>query len=172
VRIDLLTQNESDSYQSDKQTFHIGRKSVGHGITVYSLKHRETMNSKTIITGVLIIIAISIAGCIADQSGDQAGNQNAVAPEKVSISDLLSSADKFTDKPISVEGKITSQCGSGCWFIMSDDNGDLYVNLKPNNFVIPPAMGKKVTVIGNVVIKDNDLALVGSSVSLDGKTYP
>ncbi|HWQ63791.1 MAG TPA: hypothetical protein VN429_05200 [Methanospirillum sp.] len=126
------------------------------------------MNSKAIITGVLIIIAISVVGCFADQSG----NQTAVAPEKVSISNLLSSADKYTEKPVSVEGKITSQCGSGCWFIMSDDNGDLYVNLKPNNFVIPPAMGKKVTVIGNVIIKDNDLALVGSSVSLDGKTYP
>ena len=126
------------------------------------------MNSTAIITGVLIIVAISVVGCYADQ----AGNQTTTAPEKVSISDLLNSADKYTDKPVSVEGKITSQCGSGCWFIMSDDSGDLYVNLKPNNFVIPPSMGKKVTVVGDVVVKDNDMTLIGSSVNLDGKTYP
>jgi len=126
------------------------------------------MNSKTIISGVLIIIAICISGCFAQQPE----NQTPVAPEKVTISNLLNSADKFTDKPVSVEGKITSQCGSGCWLIMSDSNGDLYVNLKPNNFVIPPAMGKKVTVVGKVVVKDNDMALIGSSVNLDGKNYP
>lgn len=140
------------------------------GLSV-SHTHGEIMNSKTIITGVLIIIAICISGCFAQQPD----NQTPGAPEKVTISDLLNSADKFTDtpvRPVSVEGKITSQCGSGCWFILSDDNGDLYVNLKPNDFVIPPAMGKKVTVVGNVVVKDNDMALIGSSVNLDGKNYP
>ncbi|PWR70919.1 hypothetical protein DK846_13095 [Methanospirillum lacunae] len=168
MRIHLLTQNESDSYQSDKRTLQFDRKPGSHGNIVYSLNLGEIMNSKVIIAGIIIVITICITGCLADQSE----NQTPVAPEKVTISDLLNSADKFADKPVMVEGKISSQCGSGCWFIMSDDNGDLYVNLKPNNFVIPPAMGKKVTVIGNVIIKDNDLALVGSSVNLDGKTYP
>jgi len=133
-----------------------------------SLIHGEIMSSKAIITGILIIIAISFTGCYADQTEDQ----SITIPEPVSIADLISSADKFADKPVSVEGKITSQCGSGCWFIMSDDNGDLYVNLKPNDFVIPPAMGKKVTVVGTVVVKDNDMALIGSSVNLGGKNYP
>lgn len=168
MRIDLLPQNESDEYQGDTQTIQIGKRRICQGIAVYSLNHGEIMSSKAIITGVFILIVISVVGCYADQTG----NQTATTPEKVSITDLLNSADKYTDKQVSVEGKITSQCGSGCWFIMSDDSGDLYVNLKPNNFVIPPAMGKKVTVVGNVVVKDNDMALIGSSVNLDGKTYP
>ncbi len=126
----------------------------------------ENMNSKVIIPGALIIIAICV-GCFADQTGDQ----TIPAPEKVSISDLLTGADKFTDQILIVEGKITSQCGSGCWFIMSDESGDLYVDLKPNNFVIPPSMGKKVAVTGKVVVKDNDIALIGSSVDVEGTHY-
>ena len=125
------------------------------------------MHSRSIILGVLLVMVISIIGCYADQ----AANQTA-APVKVSIGDVLNTADTLTGKTVSVEGKITSQCGSGCWFIMSDNSGDLYVNLKPNNFVIPPAMGKKVTVTGNLITKDNDVSLIGTSVDVEGKQYP
>nr|WP_319579808.1 hypothetical protein [uncultured Methanospirillum sp.] len=54
---------------------------------------------------------------------------------------------------------------------MSDESGDLYVTLKPNNFVIPPSIGKKVTVTGNILIKDNDVTLVGSSVDVEGSHF-
>jgi uncharacterized protein YdeI (BOF family) len=126
------------------------------------------MNITSVILGVLLILTSTIIGGYADQSQDLA----TVTSEKVTIEDLLNTPEKFIDKTLSIEGKITSQCGSGCWFIMSDDSGDLYVNLKPNNFVIPPAMGKKVTVTGKVITKDNDVALVGSSVDVQGTHYP
>ncbi len=90
----------------------------------------------------------------------------------VSIGNILNAADNFVGKSISVNGKITSQCGSGCWFIMSDDSGDLYVTLKPNNFVIPLSLGKKVIVTGNILIKDHDVTLVGSSVDVEGVHFP
>jgi hypothetical protein len=54
---------------------------------------------------------------------------------------------------------------------MSDETGDLYVTLRPNNFVIHPAMGKELTVNGTVVFKNNDVSLVGKSVVVEGKTY-
>lgn len=126
------------------------------------------MSIKTFFLGILLIMMISIVGCYADQAGNQTGN----ASVKVTIGDILNTADSLSGKIVSVEGKITQQCGSGCWFIISDESGDLYVDLKPNNFVIPPAMGKKVTVVGSLITKDNDVTLIGSTVDVEGKQYP
>ena len=125
------------------------------------------MNLKYVIPGIVIILFL----CIIPAFAEEASAQNQI-PAKVSIADLMNAPEKYTSASISLEGKITSQCGSGCWFILTDDTGDLYINLKPNNFVIPPAMGKKVIVNGSAIIKDNDVALIGSSVDLEGKTYP
>lgn len=112
-----------------------------------------------------------ITACNATESKNQSESKN-TTPLDASIGELLDKAPIYENKAIKVSGKITSQCGSGCWFILSDESGDLYVNLKPNNFVIPPGMGRDVSVVGNITIKDNDITLIGRSVMLSGKTYP
>jgi hypothetical protein len=126
------------------------------------------MYSKKCIPGVILILLVGIIGSIADQS---IGPDEA-APLKVTIADILSTPDKYSGSNLSVEGKISSQCGSGCWFIISDETGDLYVNLNPNNFVIPPSMGRAVVVNGTILEKNGDVAFIGSSVSVEGKFYP
>lgn len=119
----------------------------------------------------LMVACIFVTACIAEETEKQS-EINISAPQSVNISQILENASVYADQSIEVSGKITSQCGSGCWFIMSDDSGDLYVTLKPNNFVIPPAMGRDTTVIGKLVVKDNDASLIGSSMLLDGITFP
>ncbi|WP_394698558.1 hypothetical protein [uncultured Methanospirillum sp.] len=124
------------------------------------------MYYKQVILYFLLIVSISFNCCFAEQQANQS-----LITVKIPISDILNTADNLVGKTICVDGKITSQCGSGCWFIMSDESGDLYVTLKPNNFVIPPSIGKKVTVTGNILIKDNDVTLVGSSVDVEGSHF-
>lgn len=126
------------------------------------------MNPKIYFLGVMLIFLVSIAGCFANQSGE---SEN-LTPVKVTIADILSTPDKYSDANLSIDGKISSQCGSGCWFIMSDDTGDLYVDLKPNNFVIPPSMGKDVVVNGTILEKNGDIEYIGSNVLIDEKSYP
>lgn len=126
------------------------------------------MNHKMSILIILFICLVSVAGSIAEP----AGGQNITTPLKVKVGDILSYPEKYSGITLFVDGKVTSQCGSGCWFIISDDTGDLYVNLKPNNFVIPPSMGKNVEVNGTIIEQNGDVAYIGSSVSVEGIYYP
>ena len=125
---------------------------------------------KQILFVALILLLLSAGFATA---AVQKAEKNASEPtEPLKIVDLLNTPEKYSDQNLSFTGKITSQCGSGCWFILSDESGDLYVNLKPNNFVIPPAMGKTVVVNGTALLKDGDIILLAKGVTLEGKTYP
>jgi uncharacterized protein YdeI (BOF family) len=116
---------------------------------------------------IVLIVAFTLAtACIAQE------NPQPILPVQATINQILENPTNYENQSVELTGTITSQCGSGCWFIMSDKTGDMYVTLKPNDFVIPPALGKEVSVNGTISIKDNDVALIGSSVLLDGKTYP
>jgi uncharacterized protein YdeI (BOF family) len=119
---------------------------------------------------ILIFCTLIPAGLAASSANQPVSDAN--TQKEVTISDILEKAPEYLNQSITVTGTIASQCGSGCWFILSDKSGDLYVNLKPNNFVIPPAMRKEVTITGNITLKDNDVSLIGSSVLLEGKKYP
>ncbi|QXO93977.1 hypothetical protein KSK55_11610 [Methanospirillum purgamenti] len=90
---------------------------------------------------------------------------------QVQIGTILENPETYVGQNVTFNGTITSQCGSGCWFIISDDTGDLYVTLRANNFVIPPAMGKKATVTGQVSEK-GDIFVTGSQVTIGDTTYP
>ncbi|ABD41899.1 hypothetical protein Mhun_2194 [Methanospirillum hungatei JF-1] len=90
---------------------------------------------------------------------------------QVQIGTILEDPETYVGQNVTFNGTISSQCGSGCWFIISDDTGDLYVTLRANNFVIPPAMGKKATVIGQVSMK-GDVYVTGSQVIIGDTTYP
>ena len=97
---------------------------------------------KTDYIPISLIIALTlITACVAAESGNQS-EKNITAPMTVTIGDILEKGPSFESQVIEVTGKITSQCGSGCWFILSDESGDLYVTLRPSNFVIPPGHGQ------------------------------
>lgn len=118
---------------------------------------------------VIILLAgiIVSAGFAVTASSEETDDK--VTP--VTIGEILESPDTYTGQNVTFNGTISSQCGSGCWFILSDDTGDLYVTLLANNFVIPPAIGKKATVTGLVEKKD-DLFVTGSKVTVGDTTYP
>ncbi|MGV8111188.1 hypothetical protein [Methanospirillum sp.] len=94
-----------------------------------------------------------------------------VNTSQVQIGTILENPETYVGQNVTFNGTITSQCGSGCWFIISDDTGDLYVTLRANNFVIPPAMGKKATVTG-LVSEKGDIYVTGIQVTIGDTTYP
>lgn len=122
--------------------------------------------NKAVILLLLLYLAV-ICGCAVSASVNEAENKES----QVTIGSILESPDKFVGKNVTFSGIITSECGSGCWFILSDDTGELYVTLRPNNFTIPPSVGKKATVKG-VVEKKDEVFVTGSLVNIGDTSYP
>ncbi len=85
-------------------------------------------------------------------------------PKIIGIEDILAKPDVYIGQAVVVKGKIISECGSGCWFTLNDGTGIIYVDLKPNNFVIPQKRGATATVYGDVFLKSGDTYIIGKKV--------
>jgi hypothetical protein len=113
---------------------------------------------------VLLTVSVffSLAGCSSEKYG--AGVDSTVATVKV--------RDIFLDnnpvgRKVTIEGKISSQCGSnGCWFVLQDDTGQVFVNLGPNNMTLPPRMNKKAKVTGIVYPVQGELQVIAEGVEI------
>ncbi|KUG15645.1 hypothetical protein ASZ90_014690 [hydrocarbon metagenome] len=149
-------------------------------------KHRKLISLALIVC---LCILTAASGCIDKTGGDSPSD---TTWERVTIHQIheheLDHADECcaplvlpdingptptgTGIPVEVGGTIVSQCPAGCWFIVDDGSGQLYVDLKPASMVIPPSVGKKVVVRGTVIESNGDTSLAGTQVIIDGRTYP
>ena len=91
--------------------------------------------------------------------------------EAVKIQDIVKNESAFDNKYIVIEGKIDSECASGCWFIVDDETAQLYVNINPSNFVIPQKRGSNVKVYGKITTSSGDPAMIGKIVEINGEVY-
>jgi hypothetical protein len=91
--------------------------------------------------------------------------------EIVKIQDIIKNEPSYEGKDVVLEGKIETECASGCWFILNDGSASLYVDILPSNFVIPQKSGKEAKVYGEVIAKDGDPMLIGKIVKIDGEIY-
>jgi hypothetical protein len=80
------------------------------------------------------------------------------------VGDILKNAKMYEGKTVIVEGKIVSECGSGCWFTLKDGTATIYIDLAPNNMVIPQKKGATARVTARVVNEGSDVYLIGSKV--------
>lgn len=138
--------------------------------------HRAPSQKNTLpayLPVVLIVIltgTMLIAGCT---SQPLSGTGSPAAPSSfVKIADILKNPSAYNGTVVAVQGKITAECGSGCWFILDDGTGTLYVDLAPNNFVIPQISGTTVKVYGTIGEKNGDPVLDATKVVTDSRTYP
>lgn len=89
----------------------------------------------------------------------------------VEIGDILLNATDYEGKMVVIEGTIETECPSGCWFILDDGTASIYVDILPNNFVIPQKRGEDAKVYGEVTIKDGDPMIIGKMVKIGGDIY-
>lgn len=106
------------------------------------------------------------AGCTAQQeaAGEPAG--------RVAIGTIAGDPAAYEGKEVVVKGKIKNECGSGCWFILEDESGIIYVDLSPANFAIPQLQGSTVVVRGIVHNAGSDPTIHATTVSTVSRTYP
>jgi len=102
----------------------------------------------------IIIIIIGVATFtlfgIPQKYGQQIVNRKVTA-----VKDILSEPKAFEGKLVTIDGKITSECSTGCWFYVKVGSGNLtiYVDTGNSGFAIPQKSGKKILVEGKVIIK-------------------
>ncbi len=111
-----------------------------------------------ILVGTLILIALA---AVVIQVVQAAEGPAELKNETVKIQDIVKNEPAFDGKYVVIVGKIDSECGSGCWFIVDDGTAQLYVDILPSNFVIPQKRGSNVKVYGEVTTRDNDPLLIG-----------
>jgi uncharacterized protein YdeI (BOF family) len=121
-----------------------------------------------LLTGTLILMALAAVVIQAVQATEEPAE---FKNETVKIQDIVKNEAAFDGKYVVIEGKIDSECGSGCWFIVDDGTAQLYVDILPSNFVIPQKRGTQVKVYGKVTTRDNDPLLIGKIVEIGGEIY-
>lgn len=85
-------------------------------------------------------------------------------PAPVKISDVIGKAEDYLGKDIIIEGKIVNECSAGCWFNLQDGTGVIYVDLAPNNMVIPQKVGSRAKVHGVVAERAGVAYIIGNKV--------
>jgi uncharacterized protein YdeI (BOF family) len=133
----------------------------------------QKKNPPAYLPAVLIVIlagALIAAGCTS-QPASGTGNPAGQTPT-AKIADILKDPAAYNGTPVEIRGKITNECGSGCWFMMDDGTGTLYVDLAPNNFAIPQIQGATVVVQGTIRVTNGDPTLVSTKVVTDSRTWP
>ncbi|MDD1722913.1 MAG: hypothetical protein LUQ15_05485 [Methanothrix sp.] len=114
----------------------------------------------------LILLALLVLSSV--QAKDEPEELNG---EEVEIADILQNASAYEGKMVVIEGMIETECPSGCWFIVNDATGSVYVDILPSNFVIPQKRGEDAKVYGEVVVKDGDPMIIGKMVQIGGEIY-
>ena len=147
------------------------------------------MSKKILVSILLVSIVLAVVGCSQASTlpDTQVGNKNVAGntaigenpatpetetpqvpeeevPKIIKIGDILGKPENYEGQAIVVEGKIVSECGSGCWFTLNDGTGTIYVDLAPSNLVIPQKRGAFARVYGQVVRKGSDTYLIGKKV--------
>ena len=114
----------------------------------------------------LLLSAIVLAGCTA-----QSPSASAVIPG-VTTGAIVKDPAAFEGRDLVLKGKIATECGSGCWFLLDDGTGTLYVDLAKNNFAIPQMTGSTVTVKGTVRVENGDPKLFATNVTDGSRSWP
>ena len=123
---------------------------------------------RCVITGSLLLLLLTSLAMQTVLAKDEPAE---LKTEKVNISDILENETAYHGKMVVVEGKIELECGAGCWFVLNDGTGSIYVDILPNNFAIPQKSGEDARVYGEVTLKNGEPQIIGKMVKISGEVY-
>lgn len=112
---------------------------------------------------VLLVIGVGfLSGC-----GKAEGFGKELTERELSdIGDIFSNPDAYNGKTVKVEGKIVTECSTGCWIDLKGEKGIVYVDMNPSGFAIPQKVGHKATVEGKVKTRDGKTMIIGEGVQI------
>jgi len=117
---------------------------------------------KAFLLSFCIMMLAVFSGCASEKYG--AGIDKGI-PE-VKVKDIYLDSG-IVGKKVTLQGTIASQCGSnGCWFVLHDDTGQIFVNLGPAKLTLPPRINKSTRVSGIVYPVQGELQLIAQGVEV------
>lgn len=122
--------------------------------------------TQALVLAGLILSAIVITGCTT-----QSSSALVVSPG-VTNGAIIKDPAAYEGRELVLKGKIAAECGSGCWFLLDDGTGQLYVDLAENNFAIPQLQGSDVVMKGVIRVENGDPKLFATNVTVGGRSYP
>jgi len=109
------------------------------------------------ILKILFLSLILLTGVmsLSSYAGTEKYGQEITNRKITEVKDILADPKAFEGKSVTIDGKIASECSTGCWFYVKIGSGNLtiYVDTGKSGFAIPQKTGRKILVEGNVVVK-------------------
>jgi len=104
-----------------------------------------------------------LAGCGrgAERAGDALTLTTVTA-----VSDILTNPASFAGRTVRIEGEISRECPSGCWFDVTQGGATVYVDIAPAGLAIPQRVGRTVAVEGTVSVEDGQVRFLGKGVEI------
>lgn len=121
----------------------------------------------SLITGSLLLMLLASLVWQVQASDEPAE----LDQEETDISDILENVTAYNGSMVVVEGAIELECASGCWFVLNDGTGSIFVDILPSNFVIPQKSGEDAKVYGAVTLKNGEPQIIGKIVKISGEVY-
>ena len=118
---------------------------------------------KYLFSFVLVCLIVTFSACA---KGGSLYGEKFPQLKQTAIADILSAPDKFNGSQVLIAGEIVSECPSGGWFMLKENNAVIFVNLHPSNFAIPQAVGKSLKVWGGAGKNGPKGEVVGKGVEL------
>ncbi|MEW6595085.1 MAG: DNA-binding protein [Thermodesulfobacteriota bacterium] len=110
----------------------------------------------------LALLPLLLAAC----GGERYGTGVDPAAPAVKVRDIFLRSD-LQGLNVTLEGTISTQCQSnGCWFVLQDDTGQLYIDLSQGNMTLPARTGKRVRASGTVAMAQGSHLLVARGVEV------
>jgi uncharacterized protein YdeI (BOF family) len=125
------------------------------------------MRRNGLVLSLIVLALMALVMQVAQAREEPAELKN----ETVKIQDIIEDASAYEGKMVVIEGKIETECPSGCWFIVDDGSASIYVDILPSNFVIPQKRGSEIKVYGEVTTQDGDPMMIGKIVEIDGEIF-
>ncbi|KAF0180229.1 MAG: nucleic acid binding OB-fold tRNA/helicase-type [Nitrospirae bacterium] len=115
---------------------------------------------------IFILFCIATLLTAACSSGELYGQGVPKDIPKVQVKDVLLKPS-LQGQIVALEGIVVTQCASnGCWFFLNDSTGQLFIDLAPKGFAIPPRTKKIARVFGMVQQKEGSAQLVAYGVEI------
>lgn len=114
----------------------------------------------------IIMLCIAALFGVACSSAELYGQNVPKDVPKVQVKDVLLQP-ALQGKVVALEGIVVTQCTSnGCWFFLNDSTGQLFIDLAPKGFSIPPRTKRVAKVFGMVQQREGSAVLVAYGVEI------
>jgi len=111
----------------------------------------------------VVLTGLVLAGC--GSKVEQYGEKLTVT-EVTPVSDILSNPASYEGRTVRIEGEITRECPTGCWFDVTDTSAAIYVDIGPQGLAIPQHVGRKIAVEGTVSTRNGQTEFLGKGVEI------